>query len=322
MEFNVIKIKTNSLGADMLAGALLVEGISSFSITDPRDFINIIDEKSIPFDYYEDNLIPEDITEVEFILYLANNTQGATQYEFLLNEITSLKNNDLDCGSLEVTVEKTDDSEWADNWKKYFTSMKVGNKFIVKPSWEAIAQTERFIIEIDPESAFGSGQHETTKLCLERLEEVASDGASVLDMGCGSGILGIGATLLGAKSVVAVDIDENAVHITERNYSINHTEGKLAAYCGDVLSDKALHSKVFSQKYNIILANIVADIIIEMLPDFFNCLACGGSLILSGIINSKKDKVELALKNYSLEYEVFTENDWVCIKCFKPATIS
>ncbi len=170
------------------------------------------------------------------------------------------------------------------------------------------------MLEIDPESSFGTGRHETTKLCLELLEGVEPENKAILDMGCGSGILGIGGYLLGAKSVLAVDIDENAVLITRKNAGVNNIpEGVLTAYTGNVLEDKDLEEVVRSQKYGIICANIVADVLVMMMPMFHDILEENGVVILSGIIEPRKQKVLDSLKQGFEVSEVKQENDWVAI---------
>ncbi|MBO5766896.1 MAG: 50S ribosomal protein L11 methyltransferase, partial [Clostridia bacterium] len=168
-------------------------------------------------------------------------------------------------------------------------------------------------------SSFGTGRHETTALCLEALEKLSVEGADVLDMGCGSGILGIGAALLGATHVDAVDIDMVATRIAEENAEKNGVSKEtMAVYCGNVLSDESLWSYFADKKYDIILANIVADIISDMLPLFDSCLNENGRMVCSGIISPRKEFVLDALEANGFEVEELKEkNDWVAIVCRK-----
>ncbi|MEG2117854.1 MAG: 50S ribosomal protein L11 methyltransferase [Clostridia bacterium] len=314
MIFNNIAIKTTTLGTEMISDMLLIAGITSFSISDPNDFLQIIEEKSVPFDYYESNILPADTNVATVNVYLAETEQGMAQKELIFQGISDLKAQNQPYGELSIEVTKTDDKNWENNWKQYFHPLNIGEKFVIKPSWETCAPNGRHILEIDPESSFGTGQHETTRLCLEILETLDVAQKSILDMGCGSGILGIGACLLGANSVVAVDIDENAVKITKKNAVVNNlSPNVLTAYAGNFLTDKSLENTIKSHKYDIITANIVADILILMLSDFCSVLNENGVLILSGIISTRKETVLDALKNDFNLIQIKEDNDWVAI---------
>ena len=190
---------------------------------------------------------------------------------------------------------------------------------MVVPSWEKEEGKGRIVIEIDPASSFGTGRHETTALCLEALEKLNVEGRDVLDMGCGSGILGIGAALLGAKHIDAVDIDMVATRIAEENAEKNGVPASvMSVYCGNVLSDEALWISFAEKKYSVILANIVADIISDMLPLFDSCLLPDGRMVCSGIISPRKEFVLDALASNGFEVEELKEkNDWVAIVCRK-----
>ena len=211
MKFHDIKIRTNTLGSEAISDMLLINGITSFSVSDPNDFAEIVEERSVPFDYYEDDLLPDDRSVAYVDVYIAYTEQGESQMQAVADGIAALKAENLPFGSLEYTVYETDDKDWENNWKQFFHPINIGNSFVIKPSWEDCTPDGRKVLEIDPESSFGTGRHETTRLCLELLEKTDCNDADVLDMGCGSGILGIGAYLLGAKSITAVDIDESAV---------------------------------------------------------------------------------------------------------------
>ena len=293
---------------------LLINGITSFSVSDPNDFAEIVEERSVPFDYYEDDLLPDDRSVAYVDVYTAYTEQGESQMQAVADGIAALKAENLPFGSLEYTVYETDDKDWENNWKQFFHPINIGNSFVIKPSWEDCTPDGRKVLEIDPESSFGTGRHETTRLCLELLEKTDCNDADVLDMGCGSGILGIGAYLLGAKSITAVDIDENAVLITRKNAAVNGIpDGILTAYTGNVLDDSTLESTVRSKKYGVVCANIVADVLVMMMPLFRDVMAQGGEIILSGIIAPRKQKVLDALKDGFDVIEVREENDWVAI---------
>lgn len=320
MIFHELTIHTNTLGSELVSGVLMGAGISCFVTEDFNDLQEVIEEKSIPFDYIEDELLT-DPGEVRVKVYLACNEQGKLQEEEILAGLKALKEaGEFDLGTLEVTFSHVDEKDWADNWKQYFHPLPIGNRFIVKPTWEPYEGNDRIVLEIDPASSFGTGQHETTALCLEELEDRDLAGKSLLDMGCGSGILGIGAALLGATDVVCVDIEQIAVETTKENAQINKLrDSVLKAYHGNILTDDALCRQVMvPEQYDFIAANIVADVILAMLPLFKTCLKPGGTMILSGIISPKKDLVLDAAKNEGFTVVSAREkNDWAVIRCEK-----
>ena len=269
MKFNEITIHTTTAGAEVVSGVLFNEGITCFSVDDPQDLAELLENKYVPVDYVEEGLLRED-GDVLVRVYLAENEQGQLQLEGILAGIEKLKEMNEDwLGSLETELSVTDEKDWENNWKQYFHPLPIGEKFLVVPSWEKEEGNGRVVIEIDPGSSFGTGRHETTALCLEAVERLEPNGKAVLDMGCGSGILGIGAALLGATHIDAVDIDMVATRIAEENAEKNGVpESVMSVYCGNVLSDEALWNSFAEKKYDLILANIVADIISDMLPLF------------------------------------------------------
>lgn len=318
MKFHKITVHASSLGVEFIQGVLMGAEAECFEIIDPTDLQELLDTQYVPFDYVDDALLETKDDEPMVRVYLADNSQGREKMEFILEGIEALRNEtEFDLGSLKTEISETDDSEWADNWKEFFHPLPIGNSFVVKPTWEDWEGEDRIVLEIDPESSFGSGQHETTSLCLEALEDISLEGVSVLDMGCGSGILGIGALLLGAKDVLAVDIDKNAVDIAVKNANLNKVKN-FEGLCGNTLSDEAVYNKVTSKKYGVILANIVADVIIAMAPTFKKVLADDGILICSGIISPRKGEVLTALAENGFALTGIGEkNDWVAITCTK-----
>ena len=316
MKFHKITVHASSLGVEFIQGVLMGAEAECFEIIDPTDLQELLDTQYVPFDYVDDALLETKDDEPMVRVYLADNSQGREKMEFILEGIEALRNEtEFDLGSLKTEISETDDSEWADNWKEFFHPLPIGNSFVVKPTWEDWEGEDRIVLEIDPESSFGSGQHETTSLCLEALEDISLEGVSVLDMGCGSGILGIGALLLGAKDVLAVDIDKNAVDIAVKNANLNKVEN-FEGLCGNTLADQGVYEKVTSKKYGVILANIVADVIIAMAPTFKKVLEDDGILICSGIISPRKGEVltSLAENGFALT-GIGEKNDWVAITC-------
>ncbi len=319
MKFNQITIHTTTAGSEVISGVLFNEGISCFSVEDPRDLAELLENKYVPVDYVEDGLLRED-GDVLVRVYLAENEQGQIQLEGVLAGIERLKSEGEDwLGTLETELSVTDEKDWENNWKQYFHPLPIGERFLVVPSWEKEEDENRIVIEIDPASSFGTGRHETTSLCLEAVEKLSPIGMNVLDMGCGSGILGIGAALMGAKHIDAVDIDMVATRIAAENAEKNKVSSDvMEVFCGNVLSDDSLWNFFAEKKYDLILANIVADIISSMLPLFDSCLNPDGRLVCSGIISPRKDFVLEALEANKFEVEeLYEKNDWVAIICKK-----
>lgn len=216
----------------------------------------------------------------------------------------------LNCENIQHSIEtaECDVESFLNNWKKYFKPLPVGNKFLICPSWEAPSKSEgnRTVLHIDPGLAFGTGSHETTKLCLEFLEQFVHGGENVLDVGCGSGILSVAALLLGAKSAIGVDIDELAVKTASENAQINKVDDKFTVICGD-LTDKV------SGKFDIVVANIVADIIIKLNANIKKYMNKDTIYIMSGIIDNFKDDVILSLENSFDILSAKEDNGWVAI---------
>ena len=321
MQFEELTVHTNSLGAELVGGVFVGAGVSCYVTEDFQDLQDVISEKSIPYDYIEDTLLT-DTGETRLKAYLPFNEQGRLQKDGILEGVRQLKERgEFDLGSLDVTVSTVDEADWADSWKQYFHPLEIGTRFTVKPTWEPYDNPGRIVLEIDPASSFGTGQHETTALCLEELENENLDGRELLDMGCGSGILGIAAALLGAKRVVGVDIEQTAADTARENARINGIpESVLQTRCGNVLTDRELREAILKpDSYDYIAANIVADVIIAMLPLFRSCLRSGGRLICSGILSTRLDAVRDGLvRNGFSVLSAREKNDWAVLTAEKP----
>lgn len=321
MVYDELTIHTTTAGSEVVSGVLFNEGITCFSVTDPRDLAELIENGGVPVDYVESGLL-DGQSDVTVRVYLARNEQGAIQKTGIIAGVKRLKAENGNAewlGSLDITVSESDDKDWENNWKQYFHPLSIGEKFLICPSWEKVPGEGRTVIEIDPACSFGTGRHETTALCLEELEKQDIAGKDVLDMGCGSGILGIAALKLGAKHVDAVDIDMVATRIAGENAEKNGIpEGLMDIYCGNILTDGTLCESLAQNSYSLILANIVADIISDMLPFFARCLDAQGHMICSGIISPRRDFVVDALGKAGFVIEsVRKKNEWVAIVCRK-----
>lgn len=316
MDFIEVSIRTASEGVDLLVSALEDMGINGFTVEDSRDFNEFLETVTPHWDYVEDSLLSLRSAPTVVKIYPADNAQGRALIDRVLQRLEELKAGDTAgiYGSLETSFQGVRDEDWANAYKKYFKPFPVGERLVIKPSWEEYENRDgRVTLEIDPASSFGTGSHETTRLCLECIEQTVRPGDRVLDMGCGSGILSAAALLLGAKDVTCVDIDENCITTTRENLARNgFTQDRARTFCGNAISDAALADEIASVSYDLIAANIVADVIIAMRPLFLRCLKPGGTLLTSGIIGPRADEVGRQLKDAGFTIrDRFEKNDWV-----------
>ena len=227
----------------------------------------------------------------------------------------------VDVGSGMILSSETEDLDWINNWKKFFSSFTIGN-ILIKPTWEDVKpeDKDKFMIEIDPGISFGTGKHETTQLCIRQLIKYIKDGhPKVLDVGCGSGILSIVALKLGASEVVGTDLDADCMISTHENMKVNHLDEKLGTfYVGNLIDDVDLQKQVGTEEYDIVVANILADVIIPMAPVIPDRLKKGGYFITSGIIDFKEDEVRDAIEKTGLKViEINHQGEWVNITAQK-----
>jgi len=252
-------------------------------------------------------------------IYVSDNETGHNQLSAVRDDLVSFKSLDSDnlFGSLRVEIDTMHEEDWENNWKQYFKPIYVGDRLVIKPEWETIPDGDgKIVFNIDPGMTFGSGQHETTRLCVETLDTTVKKGDKVLDLGCGSGILSIIALMLGAGEARAVDIDPNCKKIAYSNAALNGI-GKdvYTVLDGNILIDEEFKSSTEkSGPYDIVVANIVADVIIPLASDVRRYLKDGGTFIASGIIEMRIDEVKEAIEKNGFEIqEIKKENDWYCI---------
>lgn len=252
-------------------------------------------------DLIEEDLLKKDKNKITVHHYISPELD-AQQSRLILENL-------LDENGVEYTVkvEYINQEDWETGWKKYYHPIDIGSRLTVCPSWQE-TDSQRVIMRLDPGMAFGTGTHETTVLCLERLDSLIKGGERILDVGTGSGILGIAACLLGAGSVHGVDIDPTAVKVATENAALNDVEDKFSISIGDL-------SQTASGKYDIVVANIVANAVMALSKDVPNLLKEGGTYLTSGIIAPRKDEVISCLENLGFKIlNVYTKNDWVCIE--------
>ena len=304
-----VDIFTTSEGLEPLGAALNDLGHSSFSVVDAADLDNLMKGKYGAWDYIDKELMNLGEAKTTITLYMPDDAQGQDDLALIHVTLSQLKASDSTgaFGRLECNVSSIKDENWADAWKDGYSPIIIGEKLIVCPTWGDCDVGERKVLRIDPGMAFGTGIDETTRLCLEALECLVEGGNTVLDIGCGSGILAIGALLLGAASAQGIDIDEVAVKTAKENSVLNGVSGKSEFVCGNPV-------ELRKDSYDIVCANISADVILLLMPEFPRFLKNGGRLILSGIIKEREQDVVDALLTMGFSVLIRKEESgWVCI---------
>ncbi|MBR3268310.1 MAG: 50S ribosomal protein L11 methyltransferase [Oscillospiraceae bacterium] len=322
MNWTEITIETTGYGIDLLCAFLTDLGFKGFSIHDPDDFDELMAGKAGHWDYLEEGLEAELTAGAPSVtVYVPENAQGAEQLSAVKNLIAQIKKRGdaAEFGSLALTGKGIREEDWANNWKQYFRPLPTGNRLWITPTWiDEPVPEGRTALRIDPGSSFGTGQHDTTKLCLGMLEDCVTPGCRVLDIGCGSGILSIGAVLLGASEANAVDIEQNAAESAAENAAGNGIPSACYhTFCGNILEDSAL-AEMLGSDYDVVCANIVADILIAMRELFCRYMKNGASLLLSGIIDERLDDVLKAMQETGLKTEMIAQSGgWAAVRMTK-----
>lgn len=318
MDWIKATITTTSEGIDPVSGRLLELGISGIEIADKNDFTEFLENNRKYWDYVDEELERLKDADTTITFYLSCGAAGIEQLNAVKASMKALAAMDTDkvYGSLEIKSENVADKDWSEIWKQYFHPISVGKNILIQPAWEkADAPQGKCVFTVNPGMSFGTGSHPSTRFCLEEIEKYIKDGDSVLDLGCGSGILSITALLLGAKSAVAVDIDSNATDVAYDNLALNHLSKDLyTTYTGDITSDADLRGKL--GRHDIVIANIVADVIIALAPYVRSFMKDDAVFICSGIILERLDEVKSALTENGLKIkEIKNDDDWAAITC-------
>lgn len=292
MEWLEITIDVPAGGIDALTLGLELLGVEGLVIEDEADFLSFLENNRKYWDYVDEELLSSrrGVSRVRFYL------EPGAAAESLLRSVEELE--PVRSGYSRRTV---CDEDWENSWKQYYRPVEVGESFVIVPEWEEIPGGGRIAIRLDPGLSFGTGSHPTTQMCLAAMEGLELSSARVLDLGCGSGILSIAALLTGAGAVTACDIDPVAERVARENAALNGVEGGLEVVCGDVLSDRRLRERLSREPFDLVLANIVADVILELIPGLGNWLKSGGIFICSGIIEGRQDEIRGMLKNPGME---------------------
>lgn len=316
MRWNKFTIKTTTEAEDYLSAMLDEIGVEGIEIEDNIP-LSKEDQSTMFIDFPPE--LPEDdgISKVSFYI------DEKEDYEEILEQVKAgieEWRQFVDIGEGTITQSTTEDIDWQNNWKQFFSSFYIDD-ILIKPTWEELKEEDKdkFLIEIDPGVSFGTGKHETTQLCIRQLRKYMKDGEKILDVGCGSGILSIVALKLGAGEVVGTDIDENCMTSTYENMEVNGLDKAQGTfYVGNLIDDEELQRKVGTECYDIVVANILADVIIPLAPVIPARLKKDGIFITSGIIDFKEEEVKQAIQQAGFEIlETNYQGEWVNITARK-----
>lgn len=316
MKYTKVSIKTTTDAVDFISNLFDEIGLEGIQIEDNIP-LSEEDKKAMYIDILPE--LPEDDGTATVSSYFEEGTfqidELRKQIEEGLEEIAIFVN--IGDGTIEIS--DTDDKDWINNWKEFFKPFRVADDIVIKPTWETLEEVtdKDLVIEIDPGTAFGTGAHETTKLCILGLRKYITPETQLLDVGCGSGILSIIGVKLGAKYALGTDIDANALVATKENIEVNKVaKEQFDLLSGNIITDEAMQEQVGLKKYDIVVANILADVIIPLSGVIQRNMKEDGLFISSGIINTKKAEVEEALLRNQFEImEVNEMGDWVSFVC-------
>lgn len=316
MRWNKVRLKTTTEAEDIVSSMLMDLGVQGVQIEDKipltpldkeRMFVDILPETDVDDGVAYISFYLEEEGKVEQVLSKAREE---------LKEMSAY----VDVGECTFEESQTEDLDWINNWKQYFHQFYVDDILII-PSWEDVKPEDngKMIIHIDPGTAFGTGMHETTQLCIRQLRKFVTGQTKVLDVGCGSGILGMLALKFGAKHSVGTDLDSCAIDATRENMEVNGiSESQYEVMIGNIINDRNIQDKVGYEKYDIVVANILADVLVELTPVIVGQMKKGGIYITSGIIDDKEQTVVEAVKQAGLEVlEVTYQGEWVSVTARK-----
>ena len=327
MKWKKFRIKTKTEAEDIIISTLYDIGLEGAQIEDNVPLTPLEKEQMFV------DILPQ-MQEDDGIAYLSFFVEETEDGELLMNgeitkeeEILNAVKTELDglrdfmdIGEGSIAIDETEDIDWINNWKQYFKQFYVDDILII-PSWEEVKEEDkdRMIIHIDPGTAFGTGMHETTQLCIRQLKKFVKEDTELLDVGTGSGILSIVALKLGAKHAVGTDLDPCAVPAVEENKEVNEIPAQdFDMMIGNIIDDKEVQDKVGYEKYDIVVANILADVLVPLTPVIVNQMKKSGIYITSGIIDNKEETVVEAVKAAGLEVlEVTYQGEWVSVTARK-----
>ena len=316
MKWNQFRLKTTTEAEDIVSSMLADLGIEGVQIEDKIPLTQS-DKEQMFVDILPD--IPEDDGCAYLTFYL---DEDVDKQELLLKvrqELEEMRSY-LNVGECTIEESQTEDVDWVNNWKQYFHQFYIDDILVI-PSWEKVKpeDSDKMVIHIDPGTAFGTGMHETTQLCIRALKKYVTSETEILDVGCGSGILGMLALKFGAKHSLGTDLDPCAIDATHENMEVNGIrKDQYEVMIGNIIDDKAVQDAVGYEKYDIVAANILADVLVPLTPVIIHQMKKGGIYITSGIIEDKEDVVVEAVKEAGLEVlEVNHQGEWVSVTARK-----
>ncbi|MDY3206923.1 50S ribosomal protein L11 methyltransferase [Clostridium baratii] len=301
-----VKVLTTSEAVEPISGIFYTLDCKGVSIEDPNDILGR-EQGPLTWDFADINVLEHKGKYAVVKGYFSDEDNIDEVVTYVKEKVKEIKDMGFDVGRGEVLVEKTHEEDWANNWKKYYKPSKVGEKIVVKPIWEDYEKKDdELVVELDPGMAFGTGDHETTRMCIQALEKYVEKDSTVFDVGTGSGILAIAAAKLGAKKAVGVDLDPVAVESAKENVSYNNLDNIEVLY-GNLV-------EVIEGKADIVVANIIAEIICILIDDVKRVLKQGGMFITSGIIHERVKMVTDKLEESGFEViKVNKDGEWNCI---------
>lgn len=316
MKWNKFRLKTTTESEDIVSSMLMDLGIQGIEIEDKIPLTQS-DKEQMFVDILPEIEADDGVAYISFYL-----EEDEDKEEVLANVKKELEEMRAytNVGACTIEESQTEDVDWVNNWKQYFHQFYVDDVLII-PSWEEVKpeDEEKMIIHIDPGTAFGTGMHETTQLCIRQIRKYVTPDTTILDVGCGSGILGMLALKFGAKYSVGTDLDPCAIDATYENMEVNGiTKEQYEVMIGNIIDDKEVQDKVGYEKYDIVVANILADVLVPLTPVILHQLKTGGIYITSGIIDAKEETVVEAVKAAGLEVlEVTYQGEWVSVTARK-----
>lgn len=316
MDWLELKIDTSHAGLDAVTDMLEQQGVTGVMIDDEADFQSFLENNRQYWDYVDDDLLAQKKGVSRVTFYLERNEDAYGTVAAVRMAMSALKKDHPEYAPLLLTMADVADEDWENNWKQFYKPMEIGSRLLVVPEWEEAADPTRVKLVLNPGLTFGTGSHATTRLCLQALDTHIHGGERVLDLGCGSGILSIAALRLGAESAFACDIDEKCVDVAYENAALNGIgKDRYTVRWGDVLTDAALRQEM-GAGYDIVVANIVADVIMGLSPHVRPFLKPGGLFLCSGIIDDRAAEVLEKLKTDGWDvFEQRSSEGWFSYLC-------